>query len=93
MTPDPIALWTLVREHRWTARRLLILSQLMRYAAEVDAMEYGRITFNLGPSTVTPEINAVKPKEHVALESGARPVAGHAGVGRRSGTGGVPDSA
>lgn len=62
---DFAACWTAIRSHEWTPRRMLIVTQLIRYAREIDGMEYGRVTFNLGPTTSTPEINAVKPKERV----------------------------
>lgn len=62
---DLLALFRRLQEHTWSPRRLLILKLLMDHSQRIDSVEYGRVTFNLGPETVTPEVNAVLPKERV----------------------------
>jgi hypothetical protein len=62
---DLVAFLLRVQSHPWSRRRTLIVDVLMRHAPEIDKMEYGKITFNLGPETITPEINRVLPKERV----------------------------
>lgn len=62
---DRLALMRRIVGHAWTDRRLMMVEQLMAHAADIDAMEYGRVTLNLGPASITTEINRVFPKIRV----------------------------
>jgi hypothetical protein len=59
-----------VQAHRWTARRMLMVEEMMENGREIDGLEYGRVTFNLAPTAVTTELNFVRPKKRVAGEPG-----------------------